>query len=135
MECDGFYTLESEGGQEIGGSRAGMGWDFGRFGLFVLNDGVIDGERVLPGDGSRRRRRRRSGCRMPVVEITHYGYSWWLARRDVGLAVRPAHRHLSQGRPCRGDLRRLPAADGTAGDTQANEWVAFHPLRSGPRFA
>ena len=49
MECDGFYTLESEGGQEIGGSRAGMVLrDFGRFGLFVLNDGVIDGSRVLP---------------------------------------------------------------------------------------
>ena len=24
MECDAFYTLESDGGQEIGGSRAGM---------------------------------------------------------------------------------------------------------------
>ena len=24
MECDAFYTVESEGGQEIGGSRAGM---------------------------------------------------------------------------------------------------------------
>ena len=49
MECDAFYTLESEGGQEIGGSRAGMVLrDFGRFGLFVANDGVIDGSRVLP---------------------------------------------------------------------------------------
>ncbi|MEK7688323.1 MAG: serine hydrolase domain-containing protein, partial [Pseudomonadota bacterium] len=37
MECDAFYTLESEGGQEIGGSRAGMVLrDFGRFGQFVL---------------------------------------------------------------------------------------------------
>ncbi len=34
MECDAFYTLESEGGQEIGGSRAGMVLrDFGRFAL------------------------------------------------------------------------------------------------------
>lgn len=33
MERDAFYTLESEGGQEIGGSRAGMVLrDFGRFG-------------------------------------------------------------------------------------------------------
>jgi len=49
MECDAFYTLESDGGQEIGGSRAGMVLrDFGRFAEFVRNDGVIDGTRVLP---------------------------------------------------------------------------------------
>ena len=35
MECDAFYTLESEGGQEIGGSRAGMVLrDFGRLGEY-----------------------------------------------------------------------------------------------------
>ena len=37
MECDAFYTLESEGGQEIGGSRAGMVLrDFGRFGHCLM---------------------------------------------------------------------------------------------------
>lgn len=51
MEQDGFYSLESEGGQEIAGSRAGMCLrDFGRVARFVLDDGTIDGTRVLaPG--------------------------------------------------------------------------------------
>ncbi len=44
MEFDAFYTLESEAGQEIGGSRAGIALrDFGRFGVFLLRNGVIDG--------------------------------------------------------------------------------------------
>lgn len=80
MECDGFYTLESEGGQEIGGSRAGMVLrDFGRFGLFVLNDGVIDGKRVLPEGWVEAAARPAFKVPTPsVVDITHYGYSWWL---------------------------------------------------------
>ena len=80
MECDGFYTLESEGGQEIGGSRAGMVLrDFGRFGLFVLNDGVIDGRRVLPeGWVEAAATPAFEVPSSPVIDITHYGYSWWL---------------------------------------------------------
>ena len=80
MECDGFYTLESEGGQEIGGSRAGMVLrDFGRFGLFVLNDGVIDGRRVLPeGWVEAAATPAFKVPASPVIDITHYGYSWWL---------------------------------------------------------
>ncbi len=80
MECDAFYTLESEGGQEIGGSRAGMVLrDFGRFALFVANDGVIDGKRVLPDgwvDAAATPAFRLDAS--PVMDITHYGYSWWL---------------------------------------------------------
>ena len=80
MECDAFYTLESEGGQEIGGSRAGMVLrDFGRFGLFVANDGVIDGSRVLPeGWVAAAATPAFALATPPVVDITHYGYSWWL---------------------------------------------------------
>ena len=82
MECDGFYTLESEGGQEIGGSRAGMTLrDIGRFGLFVLNDGVIDGRRVLPEGWVAAAASPAFAVPAPVVpDITHYGYSWWLGR-------------------------------------------------------
>ena len=80
MECDGFYTLESEGGQEIGGSRAGMVLrDFGRFGLFVLNDGVIGGRRVLPeGWVEAAATPAFKVPASPVIDVTHYGYSWWL---------------------------------------------------------
>ncbi|MBS0517934.1 MAG: serine hydrolase [Proteobacteria bacterium] len=88
MECEAFYTLESEDGQEIGGSRAGMVLrDFGRFGLFVLNDGVIDGRRVLPeGWVEAAATPAFKLAAPPVVDITHYGYSWWLGK-DVMSAL------------------------------------------------
>ncbi|WP_337998235.1 serine hydrolase [Oleispirillum naphthae] len=81
MEADGFYTLESDNGQEIGGSRAGMVLrDFGRFGLFVANGGVANGKRVLPAnwvdDAGK--------VAFPLdanansYGASGYGYSWWL---------------------------------------------------------
>ncbi len=49
MESDGFWQLESPAGQEIGSSGLSATLrDYGRFGQFVLEDGVIDGERILP---------------------------------------------------------------------------------------
>ncbi|MFO1114592.1 MAG: serine hydrolase [Beijerinckiaceae bacterium] len=89
MECDAFYTLESEGGQEIGGSRAGMCLrDFGRFALFVLNDGVISGNRVLPEGWVEAAATPAFAVPdpTPIFDITHYGYSWWLGR-DVMSAL------------------------------------------------
>jgi hypothetical protein len=82
MECDAFYTLESDGGQEIGGSRAGMVLrDFGRFAEFVRNDGVIDGKRVLPEGWVEAAATPAFELESPpVVDITHDGYSWWLGR-------------------------------------------------------
>ncbi|MSP76763.1 MAG: class C beta-lactamase-related serine hydrolase [Rhodospirillaceae bacterium] len=82
MECDAFYTVESEGGQEIGGSRAGMVLrDFGRFGLFVLGDGMIDGKRVLPEGWVEAAATPAFALETPpVIDITHYGYSWWLGQ-------------------------------------------------------
>ena len=81
MEFDAFYTLESEGGQEIGGSRAGIALrDFGRFGLFLLRGGLIAGERILP-DGMARRRRLSHVHARSVDEhlgADGYGYSWWI---------------------------------------------------------
>ena len=80
MERDAFYTLETEGGQEIGGSRAGMVLrDFGRFAQFVLDDGIIDGKRVLPeGWVEAAGSPAFAVPEPPVVGVTHYGYSWWL---------------------------------------------------------
>ena len=81
MEFDGFYTLESEGGQEIGGSRAGIALrDFGRFGVFLLRDGVIDGTPVLPADWIEH-----AGQPAFILDpdtnrygARGYGYSWWI---------------------------------------------------------
>ncbi len=90
MEFDAFYTLESEGGQEIGGSRAGMALrDLGRFGAFLLGDGRIAGRQVLPPDwlaqaGS-------SHFPLDPAENSYgavgYGFSWWIAPDDAMVAV------------------------------------------------
>jgi CubicO group peptidase (beta-lactamase class C family) len=49
MEADANWWLESPGGLEVGGSGLSARLrDYARFGLFLLADGVIDGQRVLP---------------------------------------------------------------------------------------
>jgi CubicO group peptidase (beta-lactamase class C family) len=81
MEFDAFYTLESEGGQEIGGSRAGIALrDFGRFGVFLLRNGVIDDAPMLPPDWIDN-----AGHPAFVLDpeanrygARGYGYSWWI---------------------------------------------------------
>jgi CubicO group peptidase (beta-lactamase class C family) len=55
--------------------------DFGRFGLFVLGDGVIGGTRVLPeGWIVAAATPAFALAAPPVIDITHYGYSWWLGK-------------------------------------------------------
>jgi CubicO group peptidase (beta-lactamase class C family) len=81
MEFDAFYTLESEGGQEIGGSRAGIALrDFGRFGVFLLRNGAIDGTPVLP-PGWIESAGRPAFVLDPETNrygASGYGYSWWI---------------------------------------------------------
>lgn len=49
MEQDAYWQLDSEGGVEIASSGfAAVLRDYGRFGRFIANDGVINGQRVLP---------------------------------------------------------------------------------------
>jgi len=49
MESNASWWLESPDGLEIGGSGLSATLrDYARFGLFMLNDGVINGQRVLP---------------------------------------------------------------------------------------
>ena len=80
MEFDAFYTLESAGGQEIGGSRAGMALrDFGRLAQLILDDGIVAGTRVLPEGWVAAMAKPRFAVdpgRAPG--ITDYGYCWWL---------------------------------------------------------
>lgn len=90
MEFDAFYTLESENGQEIGGSRAGMALrDFGRFGRFLLRGGVIGGERVLP-EGWIEAAGARAFTLDPATTnygADGYGYSWWIDPDGAMVAV------------------------------------------------
>lgn len=49
MQSDASWWLESPDGLEIGGSGLSATLrDYGRFGLFLLNDGIINRQRVLP---------------------------------------------------------------------------------------
>ena len=49
MQADANWWLESPDGLEVGGSGLSATLrDYARFGLFLLNDGVADDERVLP---------------------------------------------------------------------------------------
>jgi len=49
MESDANWWLDSPGGIEVGGSGFSATLrDYGRFGLFLLNNGVVNGESFLP---------------------------------------------------------------------------------------
>src|SRR5262245_35322718 len=84
MEFDGYWTLESEDGQETteGGVNAALR-DYGRFGLFILADGVIDGERIVPAGWIAEA----SHPRIDSAQVAYglptpsnplgYGYQWW----------------------------------------------------------
>ncbi len=49
MESDATWWLESPDGLEVGGSGLSATLrDYGRLGLFLMNDGVAGGQRILP---------------------------------------------------------------------------------------
>lgn len=95
MEFDGFYTLESDDGQEIGGSRAGMALrDIGRFAQFVIDQGVIDGKCILPQGWVDQASRAAFvipqdllSSHRSALGLSAYGYSWWLRDDRAMLAM------------------------------------------------
>ena len=79
MESDATWWLESPDGLEIGGSGLSATLrDYGRFGLFLMNDGVAAGEKILP-DGWVRD----AGSAKTIGgKVVDYGYlTWPLAAR------------------------------------------------------
>lgn len=77
MEAEAKWWLDSPDGVEITGSGlAATLRDFGRFGQFFLDNGVIDGKSILP-DGWV------ADASSPKVlkggEPLDYGYLWWIA--------------------------------------------------------
>jgi CubicO group peptidase (beta-lactamase class C family) len=74
MEQDATWWLESKGGMGLAGSGLGATLrDYGRFGQFVLEDGVINGERVVPEGWFQEAGKAHSIGGKPV----DYGYLWW----------------------------------------------------------
>jgi CubicO group peptidase (beta-lactamase class C family) len=81
MEADATWWLESPDGVEIGGSGFNAVLrDYGRLGQFILDGGVIDGERVLPESWV-------AEAGSPKVlkggKPLDYGYLWWTGTTDA----------------------------------------------------
>ncbi|WP_250458782.1 serine hydrolase domain-containing protein [Microbulbifer litoralis] len=86
-EADAHWWLESPGGLEVAGSGiCATLRDYGRFGLFVANDGVIDGERVVPEGWFDL-----AGAPAEVNgETVNYGFMWWPIPAPAGSPNRGA---------------------------------------------
>lgn len=74
MEAEATWWLEAPAGLEVAGSGVSATLrDYGRFGLFVSNNGVIGGERILPEGWMREA----VGPRKIGGKQVGYGYMWW----------------------------------------------------------
>lgn len=73
-DADAYWMVEAPDGQELaGGTLCATLRDYGRFGQFVLQDGVVGGQRVLPVGW-------RDLAGRPDTAVTAapgYGYQWW----------------------------------------------------------
>lgn len=84
MESDAYWQLESAGGLEFAGSGLSATLrDYGRFGLLVLDDGVVAGRRLLPEGWVAESTAVVAGSQLappgglPGYEPLGYGYQWW----------------------------------------------------------
>ena len=84
MEADATWWLESPNGLEVGGSGLSATLrDYARFGLFMLESGVIDGERILPVGWMDV-----ASSRKEVDgEVIEYGYMLWPLHGDSYAAI------------------------------------------------
>lgn len=74
MERDATWWTESPGGMGLAGVGIGATLrDYGRFGLFVQNGGVIDGHRIVPEGWFQQ------ACAPHRIggKLVDYGYLWW----------------------------------------------------------
>lgn len=81
MESDAAWWLESKSGLEVAGSGMFATLrDYARFGRFIMDDGVIDGTRVLPEGWVREA----GSSRMIDGSRVNYGYMWWIVPATDG---------------------------------------------------
>jgi CubicO group peptidase (beta-lactamase class C family) len=74
MEQDATWWVEAPGGMGLAGSGLGATLrDYGRFGLFVQQDGVLDGQRIVPEGWFREA----GSAHVIGGKSEDYGYLWW----------------------------------------------------------
>jgi CubicO group peptidase (beta-lactamase class C family) len=77
MEADANWWLDSPDGVEIGGSGISATLrDYGRFGLFFMNNGVVDGKSILPEGWVKEATTPKT---LKGGKKLDYGYMWWTA--------------------------------------------------------
>ncbi|EJN05195.1 serine hydrolase [Phyllobacterium sp. YR531] len=77
METDASWWLDSPDGVEIGGSGISATLrDYGRFGLFFMNNGVVDGKSILPEGWVKEATTPKT---LKDGKKLDYGYMWWTA--------------------------------------------------------
>jgi CubicO group peptidase (beta-lactamase class C family) len=75
MESDATWWLESPDGQEIGGSGLSATLrDYGRFGLFVMNHGLVRQKQILPEGWVSEA----GASKMIGGKKVNYGFMWWI---------------------------------------------------------
>lgn len=81
MQADATWWLESPGGLEVAGSGFNATLrDYARFGLFMMEDGIIDGVRVFPEGW----RHEATSARFIGGKQLNYGYMWWAVPDNTG---------------------------------------------------
>jgi len=74
MERDATWWVEAPGGMGLAGSGLGATLrDYGRFGVFVQQDGVLDGQRIVPEGWFREA----GSAHVIGGKSEEYGYLWW----------------------------------------------------------
>jgi CubicO group peptidase (beta-lactamase class C family) len=74
MERDASWWAESPGGMGLAGSGLGATLrDYGRFGLLVQQDGVIDGQQIVPAGWFQQA----GSAHVIGGKSVNYGYLWW----------------------------------------------------------
>ena len=136
MESDGYWLLESEGGQEFaGGSVNATLRDYGRFGQFILGGGEAGGRRVLPAGWIAEASHPRAdspangyGKLYPDYPLG-YGYFWWSYPK--GAAALPNHDGAFEGEGIFGQILYLNPAERVV----VVIWSAWPEPDVGPRWA
>ena len=85
MEADANWWLDSPDGVEIGGSGFSATLrDYGRFGLFILGDGVAGTDSVLPAGWVRQATTPKT---LRDGSALDYGYLWWPGPKGAFMAM------------------------------------------------